>query len=430
MFLLGFLSMALTSATDILLGISVGIFTVACLFLNVTNSLSLLMMLMPFLSFTFTFNEMYYFSWICSMFALVLLIKYIIECCKGKKKIFFAPLIITIVIVLYGFYNFKLSNLWNFYSNLLLLGSCYLCFCYYKEIDVKKICTYFVVGLLASIFLTCLTYSFSGLRHLVLSSYGRLKFFCSNPNYMQAQAIIALAIIVVAVFKCELRWYYSIPSAAIICAAGFITNSKTFLVLLVILALLYIVSLVRTKNKQNVLPAGVFVLIFAMVIFACSEYILETIERFGSSGFDKVLDNILTGRYTIWKTYLTDWASSPISIIFGKGVCYDILGIGEHSSYIMLLYEYGIVGIALIIGLICSYVKCSDRPKNLSFVNFIPLICFLLNIVEESFLGKKCSWLLILCLMVAFVQDEKKNKISDCVKGETMQNGNANIGMD
>lgn len=430
MFLLGFLSMLFQSASNVLLGVSVGFFTLLCVFLNVTNALSLMITMLPYLSFTFKFVEMSYFYWISSMFAMVFLIKYIIECAKGRKKVYIAPLVLSVAIVLFGFYNFNIKNILNFYSNLLILGSCYIIFCYYKEINVKKVCYHFVAGLILSIFLTCLVYLIKDARYLVVTTYDRLKFFCANPNYMQSQAIIALAIIVVAVFKYNLAWYYSIPASATICVAGFLTNSKTFLVLLCILALLYACNLITSKNRKNYTAIVVFVCVFTVVVLACSGYILDTIDRFGESGFDKVLDNIFTGRYSIWKMYLTEWASSPMTIFFGKGVCFDTLGIDTHSSYILLLFEYGLIGVLLIAGLIYAYITCADKNRSLSKTSFIPLVCFLLNIVEESFIGKKCAWLLILCIMVAFVPIEKTNEQTVKTKERKIEDGNKDFGVD
>lgn len=430
MFLLGFLSMLFPSASNVLLGVSVGFFTLLCVFLNVTNALSLMITMLPYLSFAFSFVEMSYFYWISSMFALVFLIRYIVDCVKGKKKVYIAPLVLSVAIVLFGFYKFDIKNILNFYSNLLILGSCYIVFCYYKEINVKKVCLYFVAGLLMSILLTCATYLIKDFRYLVVTPYDRIKFFCANPNYMQSQAIIALAIIVVAVFKYNLAWYYSIPASAIICVAGFLTNSKTFLVLLCILALLYACNLIASKNRKNFVPVIVFVCVFIVVVLACSGYIIDTIERFGECGFDKVLDNIFTGRYSIWKMYLAELASSPMSIFFGKGVCFEMLGIDMHSSYIMLLYEYGLIGVLMIAGLIYAYISCADKSKVLSKTSFIPLVCFLLNIVEESFIGKKCAWLLILCIMVAFVPMEKTNEQTVKTDEKEIEDGNKNFGVD
>ena len=430
MFLLGFLSMLFPYAKNVLLGVSVGFFTLLCIFLNVTNALSLMITMLPYLSFTFKFANMIYFYWLNSMFALVFLVKYIIECVKGRKKVYVIPLVLSIILVVYGFYNFDVHNVFRFYLNMLMLASFYLIFCYYKDINVKKVCLYFVLALLASIFFTFIVYSIPSIRYIVEMNYGRLAFFALNPNYMQAQAIIALAIIVVSVFKYNLAWYYSIPSSAIICVAGFLTNSKAFLVLLAILALLYACNLISSKKRNNIVPIIVFVCVFTMVVLACSGYIIDTIERFGEGGFDKVLDNIFTGRYSIWKMYLAEWASSPMSIFFGKGVCYTPFGIETHSSYITLLYEYGLIGLLLIAGLIYAYISCRDKNKNLSKTSFIPLVCLWLNIVEENFIGNRCAWLLPLCIMVAFVPIEKTNEQTVKTNERNIEDGNKNFGVD
>ncbi len=147
------------------------------------------------------------------------------------------------------------------------------------------------------------------------------------------------------------------------------------------------------------------------------EKILDILNRFTVDyGYDNILDVILTGRYSIWKKYIEVWSSSVYTIIFGCGVfAPNIWGKAPHSTYIGLLYNYGIIGCMLICATITVYFLEMKKDKyTFNMYNLIPLFMFCVLGIEESLLGNRLLFIWVLSL-VLYKEDDTESEESDMI---------------
>jgi|GEM_PF-6114028 len=107
------------------------------------------------------------------------------------------------------------------------------------------------------------------------------------------------------------------------------------------------------------------------------------------------------GRKIIWQEALKDWASSPKSILFGKGLAandfHDIV-LGEHNTVIMVLRRLGLVGSALYIGVMIYLLYLANNKSfrfrfGLSW--FVALIIFAWACIENAILLKGIMFYLL-----------------------------------
>ena len=111
-------------------------------------------------------------------------------------------------------------------------------------------------------------------------------------------------------------------------------------------------NLVKLKKKS----IKYLVMFAGLVVVLCivgKSYLLDIYDRlFLYNNGDSFWNEILNGRVDIWKTYLNDFKSSWLNILFGVGLFRPNLAFDPHNAYIFVLHRFGVVGILAILVLI------------------------------------------------------------------------------
>lgn len=188
----------------------------------------------------------------------------------------------------------------------------------------------------------------------------------SDPNYFVGFFIFPMAVTVERVFRSKYRlWYF-----LLLCAAGYtilLSGSRGGLLAVLALALaaavLYPKGLLR-KGGALVLVIGAMVLLWVAIRPFLPENILE---RFS---IEAVVETRGTYRMDIWQSMLREVADSTKTFLVGQGVGsqhYVFLN-GRlenevaHNHYIQALYDQGILGLLLFLGLAgACIVRCAKR---------------------------------------------------------------------
>ena len=113
----------------------------------------------------------------------------------------------------------------------------------------------------------------------------------------------------------------------------------------------------KRKLKRTSLQVGAVLLVIAIGI-AVTNIDLVT-ERFEQSTSTNV-DELSSGRTTIWWATLMVQAEEPFTFIYGNGWnSHEHSGIwrSAHNTYLLILYELGIVGLILFFLLLASVIK-------------------------------------------------------------------------
>ena len=82
-------------------------------------------------------------------------------------------------------------------------------------------------------------------------------------------------------------------------------------------------------------------------------------------------------RTDLYKYYLMDWASSLKTIFFGRGISSPLIGgpgMNAHNVFLQMLWEHGIIGCVIFIGMICLVIDWK-QIKNLKM--YLPILILL-----------------------------------------------------
>lgn len=188
----------------------------------------------------------------------------------------------------------------------------------------------------------------------------------SDPNYFVGFFIFPMAVTIERVFRSKYRlWYF-----LLLCAAGYtvlLSGSRggllAVLALVLAASVLYPKGLLR-KGAALVMVIGAVVLLWVAIRPFLPENILE---RFS---IEAVLETRGTYRMDIWQSMLREVADSTKTFLVGQGVGsqHHVFLNGRlenevaHNHYIQALYDQGILGLLLFLGLVGACIlRCVKR---------------------------------------------------------------------
>ncbi len=333
---------------------------------------------------------------------LIMVIRYIIDVVKKRKKLYILPLILTFaIIIIFSSIHYSV-DLEGFFQGAIVIAfllSSYIVFVYWKEINISECFKYLIIGMAVSLVLSMLSLVLPGYRYdgLINLSGGviwssRLNLFTLNPNHLAMYCTLAIAYFVTRVANGKgnewINAFYILFSVVI----GIFTLSKAFLIVCVLLMIyLFVFIIIRYKRKSFylIIPAMIFAVIFCCIF---NKQVAEIFNRFFFFYGDgmSILENIFTGRIGIWEDYINSIRSSVLKLLFGFGFFNTKVFInGPHNLYIFLLYRFGLVGIIMLGLLVWSYFKCSQTKFRPNLKNFVLLFIYLLLGFEELVLNDR-----------------------------------------
>lgn len=369
---------------------------------------------------------------------LVLIGKYIFDACKKKVKIYKYILILTTIIsVLFSLIHYQIDSygiLLGLYTIAILYFS-YIVFCYHKELSFKRIFKYLFIGLIVSISLTLVLSLLSSAKltrfvegelievtikekmFLVYSDfYGsdfyRLELLTYHPNYLSIHCLMLICYGIYSLINYKQTKDDLITNLGMIIVptiAGFLTLSKAFYVLLILIliySICYLVYKFKLKSLKYIVPILLGIILICVVF---SDPLKKTFERLLPNEDGNDFNDITTGRFEIWKTYFGDLLGSPLKLLFGEGLFTGYLGMGPHNFYLLILFRFGIVGTLMLIGLAVLYVFAYDGKFLFSLKRILPLAVFLIYSLQESEDDERIIFLVVTIILMFFITVDDKN---------------------
>ncbi len=201
----------------------------------------------------------------------------------------------------------------------------------------------------------------------------RFAGFNTDPNYYSFALILCLVGILVLYTHKEIGGLIAFPVLVVFAYFGAQTASKSFILMLLAVFILFFVDLLRNKKYKT-----------SLVFLAATALAIVYVLRSDTSVFQNVIDRFLlsdgdvtTNRSNIWDRYLAYFGEAPLKLFFGSGIGADYYrGTAAHNTYIDLLYYYGIFGIALFFAVLTVLYRMIPRSKK-RISNFLPLLCAL-----------------------------------------------------
>lgn len=370
---------------------------------------------------------------------LIVFIKYIVDICKKRVKVYKWPLIATtIIVVIYSLIHYAV-NKYSFFQGLLIIAFMYLIyvmFCYRDQIKFRKLFRSLFAGIAVSAVLTLMlywvdsakvfvfdnwNYSFISIKDKVLFGSGdetRLVLFSFHTNHLAYICLFLIAYSVHSLINDKMTKLVLIEDILFFVSGlvvGLFTLSKAFLVVLLFEIIYAIICLIIRYKKKSILPIAIFASVVIVLGLIFHNQIIDIINRLIPIGKVNIINEMLTGRLDIWNKFIDELLSSPVKLIFGEGLfTLDVVDIGPHNLYLAILFRFGIVGTLLLIALAIIYAKSCEEKLHFSLTKLLPFLSFLIYSIQETNLDARFVFLTI-SVMLMF---EKNNKEETKQKNE------------
>ena len=206
----------------------------------------------------------------------------------------------------------------------------------------------------------------------------------------------------------------------ILCFFGALTLSRTFVLCLAIIFLLYSLSGKGNviKKIRNIILAGVIVVIGLIVFASIIPYV-----------FDNILNRFNTDDITGGRSYLLEWYNdylfeSPVNILFGTGLQDSLARVNmlsertietvPHNCIQELLVVWGVLGLAVFVIMMLVMVNVAGKANpKMKFVNFIPFILTFVKAQAGQLITAERSLLVLTFLYIALCTDFTNKEESD-----------------
>ena len=197
----------------------------------------------------------------------------------------------------------------------------------------------------------------------------RFRGTLSDPNYYMTMLITGLTVLVKLLDCGWIKFPVFLGLAGIFALLGVMTYSKTFFLMLVLFALIYVIWQFYSKRYiygGALVALGLLAALWALL--SDRSPFAVVLSRFGSGS----LNEITTGRMEVYIDYLRESASSFGSLMFGKGLGAAGLYKAPHNLYVELIYYIGIVGLLLYVGFFAAMVVVlKKKDKRIREQHFI-----------------------------------------------------------
>ncbi len=377
---------------------TVGAACISILFLDLNNATNLLFYLSP-LSYIFVFGQYNIY--------ILLIVAYIMAVLLKRKNVIGIITSFFLFAYCFIFASSEVSlNIGRFIHPLLLMVLIFVCQ-FTERKDYKSNVLFFLTGFIVSAFIGFFKSSIPMLQDVLIldalyidgveTSMNIMRFsgISYDPNFF---TLIDCILIAILLFGEKKMGFIKIAALIFLVVVGFFTFSKSYVLLLTLIGIVYIFK----NNKKPLMTIFLILAAFICIILA-EKYtnirLLSLIEaRF--SGVNGTND-LTTGRLDLWVEYIDYILNNLWCLLFGEGFNALSLGKAVHNTYIDWIYRFGIIGTALWFGYFKTCKSNVDKTgiKKTS-VNMAGMV-FLLGIFFLSAFHFEQLWCCIYMAMIA-----------------------------
>jgi len=355
-------------------------------------------------------------------FCLILLVKYISGVKKGHysyyKKIVTAIIIFYTITTAISLFKPLYRGAWLYFAYLPLF---YLMFAMRKEFSISQAMNYMLGGFLTSSILALISLILPGFQYDVL--YGeagsllkdRFSAFINNPNYVSMRALFILSYFMYRFCSNNISNLKFCSIFITLSLITFATMSKTGLISLFIITILFLIFYLKQDFKKKIKAVGIFALIALSICLLGYKFLFQIVEKFITAlGSDNFAVSILNGRDEIWSLYLNKIYASPFSILFGNGLLTEQVFVANqygptetHNFYLFLFYRFGVVGTLALIYIIYLFIKelNVEKPKISAYLPLIYLL--IVSLIDNTMKCYNITYFLF-SIMILFMNCKEK----------------------
>ena len=393
-------------------------FCAACLIMLLTRGIKkvyILIFLYPFYGvMRVSYSQRTFMSILVMVAFGVLLIEFLYDIFKNKKKISVKLLSLYCLFVIYLFIPFGEYSVYRSFSMLTSFGVVYFVWEYKQDLGFKELAFALTYGLLLSCLLSPLLYILPRLSDLIYKSKTQIAGFyrysglIEDPNYFGIKLILTITLLNVLYNGKEINYFYWVMLFTV-ASLGVLTVSKAFFLVFIGFLCLTMFESFFKKDWKYTLKYCIATIIIVTVSWVCfNTFVQMLFGRLASTGYggsDKVMTNLTTGRSDLWVEYLKAWTSGFKNFMFGHGLGADFLEqvnmTAAHNVYIEMLYLVGFVGFVLFFGIILFVFISTSTKNNRKIVNFIPTICLAVLLMSLNSFNSYRAYILVILLSFA-----------------------------
>lgn len=431
---------------------------VACvlfaLFFKVENILKIILFTFPFQLALLTTQKIGLFNVLLLILTFIIGIKYILELFKKQKKInlkILIPIIIFLIYIALPFNKFSLTRFGNF---VVVFALIYLVYEYRKEVSFKNLVMAFYFGAIVSCVFYLTSFFSTRLNNLINYTYPfencnyvRFAGLFTHPNNLCVYFLVLLCSICVLQYLNQIKLWQFIIMFVSVFIPTYLAISRNFILSFVLLIIIFSIFFIIKYKKKSFVTLG---LLFLSLLFSAVLCFYPTkiyLVRFNilprsAIAYETVFpkndkDNIIPddntdmpeynsdkwwdmvysgeikydpGRTGIWKMYLNNWKSSPKNILLGRGISASRIGqMSAHNMFIQLVWEFGLLGNALLLIIIISIViNIKNIKTKLVKILLLTMPVLITLLFESIIVSSSIVWLLLIIVQKNNDNDEIK----------------------
>lgn len=235
-----------------------------------------------------------------------------------------------------------------------------------------------------------------------------------NSNGIALLAMVAAAAILLMFNKRYLSLLWSIIGIIFAVFVGFLTVSKTFILVFAGMYLLYLIWYILKSNGKNITPIFVLaVSIVAFIVLPQTTIVKNVLDRFSSG-------DLTTGRIDVANEYLDFMFKDFSRVILGMGLQNITIKSGfvhvPHNAILEIFVCFGIVGIIMFSVYFINLIKMNiEYRKNNSlekanFINYLPVVVYVVFIQSLQFMRINYIYAMIAIVFACLMLKNNKNE--------------------
>ena len=329
-----------------------------------------------------------------SFYTIALLMVYLIYIVMGSKKINVYHLIpalvlISLLLVVKTVFGYPFRYDFIMFAASLLVAP-FLC----REINDNKYDFYWLtVAFSLGIVLAAITARYfivfptiaRYVRKLSLFGVVRYAGYYGDPNFYSSHVAAALSGVMVLLLHNPKkgRTVALVLLMMVLLYCGFLSVSKSFLLIVLFLMLFWVVALMFKKGKLTMKVTIVLSLIvgavFLLSFTAFTDLIDMMVQRITSG---KTLSDFTTGRTELWGKYIQALSEDSRLLLFGMGYTNIMINDrGSHNTLLQIVYQMGIVGSTILFAWIICYVRTLMAGTKLRWGSMVQVCIILIGTI-------------------------------------------------
>lgn len=238
-----------------------------------------------------------------------------------------------------------------------------------KKYDFYQVVVFFALGvIIAALCALNLTIFPNIARYIRVDAYAtitRRSGFYGDANFYTAQITAAMGgcLLMILQEKKAGRCISVVALLMLLLYSGFLSGSKSFVLVTVVTVTLWLIAVLRKPGRTGLkigALSGIAVVIVVVATSALFGDLLDVVlTRFS---YSKDMDSFTTGRTSLWVMYIEEIIGDIKVFFLGKGFTnVKVEGRGSHNTLIQVFFQFGFVGVPVLIYWIISFFRGGSR---------------------------------------------------------------------